>query len=120
MSFVTKNYQRVRHALRGIVFAIRTDYSFRTQWYGGLLLLTICTYFLQPLSYHEGLWILLGYILILITELQNSSFEMALDALHPEQHNAIGASKDMAAGAVLIAGLFLTVVLITLAVVRII
>ena len=118
MSFVTKNYQRIQHALRGIVSAIRTDYSFRTQWYGGLIILTVFTYFLQPLSYHECLWILLGYILILITELQNSSFEKALDALHPELHDSIGASKDMAAGAVLIAGIFLTIVLITLTSVR--
>lgn len=49
---------------------------------------------------------------MLITELQNSSFELALDRLHPELHDTIGKSKDMAAGAVLTAGFFLIFVLV--------
>lgn len=120
MPFLIKNYRRFIFAVRGIIFAIRNDYSFRIQWYGGLTILAGISYFLQPLSHYEFLWIALGYALILITELQNSSFEMALDRLHPELHESIGASKDMAAGAVLVAGLFLALVLVTLTLIRIV
>jgi diacylglycerol kinase len=54
------------------------------------------------------------YILILITELQNSALEYALDHLHPDTHENIGRSKDMAAAAVLLAGLLLLIVLGTI------
>jgi diacylglycerol kinase len=66
-----------------------------------------------PLTQTEILFLALSYALILITELQNTSFEKALDKLHPELHDDIGASKDIAAAAVLTAGLFaLCVVLV--------
>jgi diacylglycerol kinase len=59
------------------------------------------------------MWLMLSWMLVLITELQNSSFESALDRIHPDRHDDIGKSKDMAAGAVFVAGLFaLFVVLI--------
>lgn len=115
MNFIVRNITRLTYALAGIRFAIKTDFSFRTQWYGGLVVLTIICYLLQPLDRFELLWILLGYTLILITELQNSSFELALDKLHPELHDDIGRSKDMAAGAVLIAAFFLTITLLVIA-----
>jgi diacylglycerol kinase len=51
---------------------------------------------------------------VLITELQNTSFEEALDHLHPELHDKIGRSKDMAAGAVLTAGIFLALVMLVI------
>jgi diacylglycerol kinase len=60
------------------------------------------------------LFLALSYALILITELQNTSFEKALDRLHPELHDDIGASKDIAAAAVLTAGLFALVVVLTI------
>jgi diacylglycerol kinase len=60
----------------------------------------------------DFLFLGLAYVLILITELQNSSFEAALDRIHPEKHDEIGKSKDMAAGAVLTAGFFLVFVMV--------
>jgi diacylglycerol kinase len=41
--------------------------------------------------------------LVFAAEALNSALECALDALHPERHPGIGAAKDMAAGAVLLA-----------------
>jgi diacylglycerol kinase len=43
--------------------------------------------------------------LIWATELINSAIEAFADFLHPEQHPEIGATKDMAAGGVLMASL---------------
>lgn len=110
----TKYANRFPHALRGITYAAAKDFGFRTQVYGVGAFFIIALYIAAPLSSTEILFSVLAYALILITELQNSALEVALDRLHPQLHDAIGVSKDMAAGAVLIAGFFLLIVLATL------
>lgn len=114
MNIITKNINRIQYALAGILFALRTDYSYRTQAWSILVVVTIAVYLLQPLSQTEILFLGLAYTLILITELQNSSFEAALDHMHPDHHVNIGRSKDMAAGSVFSAGLFLVFVLVVI------
>lgn len=114
MQFVEKQRRRLGFALRGIHYALRTDKSFRLQWYGVGSVVAFAVLILTPVSGTELLFLVLAYFLILITELQNSALEYALDHLHPETHDNIGRSKDMAAGAVFLAGLFLTIVIATL------
>lgn len=114
MQFVEKQRRRLGFALRGIHYALRTDKSFRLQWYGVGTVVAFAVVILTPVSSTELLFLVLAYSLILITELQNSALEYALDHLHPETHDNIGRSKDMAAGAVFLAGLFLVVVITTL------
>jgi diacylglycerol kinase len=115
---ITRYLKRFPHALRGLLFALRHDFGFRTQVYGIGLVVALVLYILAPLSSIEALLLLLAYCLILITELQNSALEIALDKLHPELHSAIGKSKDLAAGAVLLAGIFLAVVIVVLSLLR--
>ncbi len=112
MHLVTKQVKRLAYALKGLRYAIVYDYSFRLQFYIFGILTTILMLFIAELSDTEKILLLLAYILILITELQNSALEYALDHLHPETHDDIGRSKDLAAGAVLLAGLFFVIVLI--------
>lgn len=114
MHFIRKQAKRLGYAVQGIRYAVRTDKSFRLQWYGlgSIIVAIICL--LSPLSTAEFLFIALTYIMILITELQNSALEYALDHLHPETHDNIGRSKDMAAGSVLLAAGALLLVLGTL------
>jgi len=102
---------RYSHPLRGILYALRHDRSYRSQVYFIGAVVAAVFYYYEPLTPTEALFLLLAYALILITELQNSALEAALDRIHPERHDAIGKSKDMAAGAVLTAGLFLVVVI---------
>ena len=104
--FVHRNMNRFTNAFRGIHSALRTDLNFQIQLFLGPLVIVVVWLFLKPLREIEILILLLSWVLILITELQNSAFERALDRLHPELHDTIGASKDMAAGAVLIAAFF--------------
>lgn len=112
MEIIKHHSKRFVYPIKGILFALRKDRSYRFQFYGVAIVLSFFIYFLRPLSQTEMLFIGLSYALILITELQNSSFEAALDRLHPEIHEDIGHSKDMAAGAVLTAGFFLIFVLV--------
>lgn len=111
---IKKYLNRFPHACRGIVHAAANDFGFRTQLYLGSATALVVTFLFRPLSNFECLFILLAWALILITELQNSALEIALDRLHPELHDDIKHSKDMAAGAVLTAGAFLVIVLLTI------
>lgn len=105
---------RIPHAVRGILYALRNDFGFRTQWYTAAFFSVVILYIFTPLHVYEFLFLGVAAMLILITELQNSAIEVALDTLHPEQHERIMRSKDMAAGAVFLAGGFAALVLLTL------
>lgn len=107
---IKRYFNRFPHALRGLSYASSKDFGFKTQLYGILTILLVVFYFIKPLTETEFLFVILGYTLILITELQNSALEVALDHLHPTLHDQVGRSKDMAAAAVLLAGVFLLVV----------
>jgi diacylglycerol kinase len=111
MHFVSHLIARCRHAIRGIIFALRTDRSYRLQVYGLGAIVVGVIFLADELTQTEFFLLLLSWILVLITELQNTAFEAALDHLHPERHDTIGRSKDMAAGAVLTAGVFLFLVI---------
>ena len=109
-----KLVSRFGYTIKGVTYAIKHDKSFRGQFYfGGIILFIILVSFF-PLSSTEILFAVLAWTLVLITELQNSAFEAALDHLHPEIHDKIGKSKDMAAGAVLIAGFFALLVMLVI------
>jgi diacylglycerol kinase len=111
---IIRYFKRFPHAIRGLYFGLKHDFGFRTQVYGIGLAVALALYFFSPLSAIEGLFLILAFFLILITELQNSALEIALDKLHPELHEAIGKSKDLAAAAVLLAGVFLLIIISTL------
>lgn len=107
-----KYLSRFPHAIRGITFATISDTSFRHQIYVGVALTLGAIILFKPLASWELLFITLSWTLILITEIQNSALEAALDRIHPGIHEGIKRSKDMAAGAVLIAGVFLLITLV--------
>lgn len=104
--------RRFRFALGGIWYALRRDFSFRWQVILLGLAVGLTAYFAWPLSTTQALLLVLAYILVLLTELQNSALEEALDHLHPTQHDRIGRTKDMAAGSVLLAGVFALAVIL--------
>lgn len=109
---------RISAALKGILHAAINDASYQLNLLGGAAVIAVFTYFAWPLSEFEALFIGFAYALVLITELQNSSLEEALNHLHPGDSHSIGRSKDMAAGAVLIAGSFFIAVLTVIALTR--
>jgi len=94
------------YSFKGIIYAAVNDKGFKAQLVVGALGLFLVWYFGRPLSEIDIILMTLATSLVLITELQNSAFESALDHLHPEIHHNIGHSKDMAAGAVLLSTIF--------------
>lgn len=104
MSLFLHRLKSLIFASKGIWYALRKDSGFKSQIIFGFPIVVAIIYMGWPLSELE--WWLVGasYAFILITELQNSAIETALDHIHPEHHESIGHSKDMIAGSVLIAG----------------
>jgi diacylglycerol kinase len=109
---------RLSHPLRGLLYAITRDRSFQSQFIGGILFLFLTWLLFSPLAPWEWLFVGLCWTLILITELQNSALEEALNRIHPELHENIGHSKDMAAGAVLLAAAYALATIAALTIVR--
>lgn len=93
--------KRVGFALHGLQLAVRREGSFRLHLLASAaVLLVLLTTRPAPLW-----WALLTLAvgLVLVAELVNSALEALSDHLHPESHPEIGAAKDIAAGAVLVA-----------------
>ena len=93
--------RRLGFAMRGLALAVRRERSLRTQLLaaGTVLALLLAT---RPAAVWWAL-LLLACALVLVAELLNSALEALVDHLHPERHPAVGAAKDIAAGAVLLA-----------------
>jgi diacylglycerol kinase (ATP) len=98
------------NAFKGLYLAWKSDLSIRIEILGLVPLLGIVWYF-WPIESYEIMALTISYGLLLLTELINTSLEAALDKLHPMRHHAIGLSKDIAASAVFVALLVLTIVL---------
>lgn len=94
------------YAWKGLRHAYRADKSFRLEVHIGLPVYIVLGILLYPLSAFELLFFVLSYALILIVELVNTAFEKMLDKVHPEEHELIAKSKDIASAAVLVAFLF--------------
>ncbi len=90
------------HPLRGLCLCLRKDRGVQFQLLFLVITLPILLYLFRPLLPLEVALLLLGYGLLFITELQNSALEKALDHLHPELHQNIRDSKDIAASSVLL------------------
>ena len=93
--------RRLGYALTGIRRTFRSEKSFRTQAALGLAGAGAVLW-LQPGPVWTAL-VVLASAHVLGLELVNTALEAALDRIHPGQHPAVGAAKDAAAAAVLVA-----------------
>lgn len=109
---------KFRYALAGLYTAFTTDHGVQLQSVFLIVTLPIIVWTFNPLSLDEIALIIIAYGLLFITELQNTALEQALDALHPERHDSIKNSKNIAAGSVLLSLIVFTVVIVLLALAR--
>ena len=115
---IKKIFRSTRIAMNGLVHAYRSDKSFRLEVNYGLPVYALIAWFLAPFQPWEFLVYTFSYLLILIVELVNTAFEKMLDRIHPEQHELIGKSKDIASAAVFMAFVFAGTVVLVLTLVR--
>lgn len=97
--------KRLSHPFRGLKYAFTHDDAIRIEIVLAVIGLPT-VYFLFNLSAYELLLLIFCAFFVLVAELHNSAIEIALTKIHPEHHEAIGRSKDVAAAAVVWAALF--------------
>jgi diacylglycerol kinase (ATP) len=93
--------RRLSFALTGLTSAWRTENSFKTHVVAAAAVIGVLLW-LRPAPLW---WAIAGLTIafVLAAELFNTAVEGLADHLHPDQHPAIKAVKDCAAGAVLVA-----------------
>jgi diacylglycerol kinase (ATP) len=99
--------KRLSHPFRGLKYAITHDFAIQFEVVVlGIIGFPLAYFLFGPFTAHELLLLLFCWFFIVVTELQNSAIEVALDKLHPEHDSAIGRSKDLASASVVWAAVF--------------
>lgn len=101
-------YKRLSFALQGLYIAFCREHSVRTHLLAGSGVILILLMTRPPAIWWAMAILTVG--MVLMAELLNAALETLADHLHPEQHPEIGAAKDIAAGAVLVAAIAATMV----------
>jgi diacylglycerol kinase len=98
--FLRRCFFSLKYSLAGLKFALQ-DRAFRFEVLLGLIFFPFfIVHFWRTL---ELLLLLLGYFIILITEMINCSIEKVVDLVSPEIHPLAKWAKDTASAAVLLA-----------------
>lgn len=98
---------RLSNPLRGLKYAFLRDFAVRFETIVFGVIGIPATYIIfGPLTAQEVLLLIFCWFFIVVTEIQNTSIEIALTKLHPEHDEAIGRSKDLASAAVVWAFVF--------------
>ncbi len=98
--YFTRSMKRFAYAIQGVGFLLRSE-AVRPHLLATAMACAAGA--ALGLARTEWLWITLAIVLVWSAEAFNTALEELADAVHPEQHPAIGRAKDVAAGAVLIA-----------------
>lgn len=93
--------RRLGFALTGLRTAWRTENSFKTQVVAAAAVFGALLWFAPGATWWAIVTLTVAFVLA--AEIVNTAVEGLADHLHPEQHPAIKAVKDCAAGAVLVA-----------------
>jgi len=99
---------RLGYAMAGLRAAWRSEKSLRTHAVATVLVVMLLMLTRAPALWWAVMALTVG--LVIVAELINSALETLIDHLHPERHPAIGAAKDIAAGATLLASVVALVV----------
>ena len=100
--------QRLGYAMAGLRAAWRMEKSLRIHVAATALVVSLLMLTRAPALWWALIALTIGAVMA--SELLNTALEALADHLHPQQHPAIGLSKDIAAGAVLLSSLAALVV----------
>jgi undecaprenol kinase len=105
---------RIRFALKGLAFSVRTERSMRVHVLALVLVLVALVVLAPPPEWCALIG--LACAAVITTELINTAIEHLADLLHPEEHPSIGIVKDCAAAAVLVSSATAIVVAVAFAI----
>jgi diacylglycerol kinase (ATP) len=110
----TKNFSVIargksfRYAFAGLWLMLRTQHN---AWIHLAGTFAVCAAGLAlHVSNMDWRWLVIAIVMVWIAEALNTAFEHLCDVVSPEFHASVKASKDIAAGAVLICALGATVI----------
>lgn len=101
--FLINRIKSVGFAFKGMLILIRTEASIKVQLF--IAILVTCAGFYFEISKTEWIAQITMIGLVMSVEGINTAVEAIADFIHPEYHEKIGLIKDVAAGAVFIAGI---------------
>ena len=90
-----------RHAFRGIGIFVRNTHNAWVEIFGGLVVLALGVWF--RITTLEALFLAISFGMLLMAEAFNTGMEVHMNLTSPEFHPYARDTKDIAAGAVLIA-----------------
>ena len=96
------------YAGRGIVTLLKTQHN--TWLHCAATLLVAVTAYALDVTRNDCLWLLLGIVLVWLTEAFNTAVEFVADAVSTDYRLEIKHAKDVAAAAVLLAAVFAVVI----------
>jgi len=97
---------RLSHPIQGIKNGIMYDSAIKIEVMVGTVVLVGLHFIFGPFAALEQLLLIFCFFLMVMAEFFNSSIETALSHLHPDRHDEIGLSKDLASGDVMCTGIF--------------
>lgn len=98
---MTRLMNAAKFSVQGFVATFRSEEAFRQECYAGIVLIPLS--FLIADNALEWVLLVVSFLLILLTEMINSSIEAAVDRFGPERHQLSGKAKDAGSAAVSIA-----------------
>lgn len=100
--YIVKRANSLKYALRGIAVFVRITPNFWVHFVTFLVLIIFGFFF--HLTINEWLVLILANALVIAAEAVNTAIEIDMNLTHPGRHSMVRDTKDIAAGAVLIAG----------------
>ena len=107
---IVKRAKSFSHAFRGVGILMKTTPNFWLHILIGLVLTVLGVHY--HITHYDWMFLLVSIGLVLVTEGINTAIEIDMNLTSPSFHPFARDTKDVAAGAVLIAGLILLAVAI--------
>jgi diacylglycerol kinase len=101
--YLKSRLRSIHFALEGIRYVFKTQQNARI--HAGFTLAVLILGFVFNLSRIEWIALMLTIGLVWSAELLNTAFEVMMDAISPEQNQAVKIAKDVSAGGVIIAAI---------------
>lgn len=98
---ISRAYYAAINSWRGLIFAIQEESAFRQELALAIFLIPIAIFL--PVTTSDRLLMIGSILLVLITELLNSSIEAAIDRISFEINDLSKRAKDMGSAAVMLA-----------------
>ena len=111
LKFLSDRIKSFGYAWAGLVFLIKSEPQAQFHLLATILVLVAAWSF--DVSRQDWLWLILAITLVWITEAINTAIEHLCDAVSPEYSESVKRTKDIAAGAVLMAAITAVIIGIT-------